>query len=237
MANAWFDVSSLSHFWIKRRFEVLRHLMVQVPLPNGRAAEIGCGNGFLQVQLEELLGAPIDGFDLNEEALRRNQANLGDLYHYNVHQRHDAFRGRYHTIFLFDVIEHIREEDEFIESVLFHLSQGGRLYINVPAFPFLWSGYDVADGHFRRYTAGMLHSLASRTGLEVLHWTYWGLPLVPLLLMRKIVLRGKVDESAVRQGFNLPNAFLNKLLLRLSRCERLPQSMCGTSLMATLKRR
>src|SRR5215831_10656964 len=125
VANAWFDVSSLSHFWVKRRVEVLRHMMVQVPMTKGRAAEIGCGNGFVQVQLEDVLGAPVDGCDLNEEALRRNKANLGDLYYYNVHQRHDAFGGGYHTIFLFDVIEHILEEDEFMESVLFHLSQAG----------------------------------------------------------------------------------------------------------------
>jgi len=77
VANAWFDVSSLSHFWVKRRVEVLRHMMVQVPMTKGRAAEIGCGNGFVQVQLEDVLGAPVDGCDLNEEALRRNKANLG----------------------------------------------------------------------------------------------------------------------------------------------------------------
>jgi len=72
MANAWFDVSSLSHFWIKRRFEVLRHMMVQVPLPNGRAAEIGCGNGLLQVQLEDLLGAPINYSCTAERRTRRD---------------------------------------------------------------------------------------------------------------------------------------------------------------------
>jgi len=71
MANAWFDVSPLSHSWIKRRFEVLRHIMVQVPMPKGRAAEIGCGNGLLQVQMEDLLGAPINCSCAAERRTRR----------------------------------------------------------------------------------------------------------------------------------------------------------------------
>ena len=237
MANSWFDVSSLSHFWMKRRCEVLRAAMSHVPISKGPVAEIGCGNGLLQLQLEDLLGNPVDGFDLNEEALKKNYVKRGNLYCYDIHQREVSFKEKYGAIFLFDVLEHIADEDKFIESVLFHLSPAGLLYMNVPAFHFLFSAYDVADGHFRRYEATMLHRIALRNQFQILHWTYWGLPLVPLLLMRKVLLAGKVGGDAVRTGFHCPNRFINALLRGLSRCERLPQKMVGTSLMAVLGRK
>jgi SAM-dependent methyltransferase len=237
MANSWFDVSSLSHFWIKRRCEVLRTAMSRAPEPTGPVGEIGCGHGLLQLQLEELLGAPVDGFDLNKEALEKNKVKRGNLYCYDIHQRDVSLKHKYGGIFLFDVLEHIMDEDKFIESVLFHLSPAGIVYMNVPAFQFLFSTYDVADGHFRRYDATMLQAIASRNQLEIIHWTYWGLPLVPLLLMRKVLLAGKTDGNAVRTGFHCPHRFINALLAGLSKCERLPQTIIGTSLMAVLRRK
>src|SRR5688500_10526880 len=129
MADSWYDISSLSHFWIRRRYDVLCSTMRCIPIPKGPVAEIGCGNGLLQVQLNNLSGIPVDGFDLNEEALTRNNAQAGNLYCYDIHQRDIRFQERYGAIFLFDVLEHIEEEDRFIESVLFHLSQEGLLYV------------------------------------------------------------------------------------------------------------
>ena len=36
-------------------------------------------------------------------------------------------------ILLFDVLEHITEEDQFLNALLFHLKPHGKLVINVPA--------------------------------------------------------------------------------------------------------
>jgi hypothetical protein len=237
MADTWFDISCLSHFWIRRRYEVLCSAMRRVPVPKGHVAEIGCGNGLLQAQLENLSRISVDGFDLNEEALKRNNVKRGNLYCYDIHQRDVCFKERYSAIFLFDVLEHIEEEDKFIDSVLFHLSKDGLLYLNVPAFNSLFSAYDVAVGHQRRYDRMMLQRVASKNGLEVLHWTYWGLPLVPLLVIRKLLLASKENENLVSTGFHYRNRLLNSLLLGLSQCEWLPQHFRGTSLMAVLKRK
>ena len=108
MSHAWFDVSSLSHFWIRRRCEVLRSAMFAASTSKGPVAEIGCGNGLLQLQLEELLETPVDGFDLNEEALRQNNVKRGNLYCYDIHQRDVSLKEQYGTVFLFDVLEHNR---------------------------------------------------------------------------------------------------------------------------------
>lgn len=58
------------------------------------------------------------------------------------------------------------------------LIPGGRLYLTVPAYRFLWSREDKHAGHFRRYTLGGLCRLLSRCGFRVEYSTYlfWALP-------------------------------------------------------------
>ena len=74
MGDAWFSIASTEHFWIRRRFEVLRALTPGFDWPALRLAEIGCGSGLLQRQLEDECGARVDGFDLNELALKGSVA-------------------------------------------------------------------------------------------------------------------------------------------------------------------
>ena len=53
MAEQWFEIASMDHFWVRRRFEVLRRLAGSL-IPSAREiAEIGCGHGLLQRQIED----------------------------------------------------------------------------------------------------------------------------------------------------------------------------------------
>src|SRR5229473_1297790 len=72
MGDWWFDVATSDHFWIRRRFEVMRRLANTILLNSRRAAEIGCGNGLLQRDIEDHYGIPVAGFELNEVALQKN---------------------------------------------------------------------------------------------------------------------------------------------------------------------
>ncbi len=236
MSDTWFDIANLSHFWIRRRFEVLRYLTKYVSIRAQQVVEVGCGSGLLQAQLEASLSVPVDGFDLNEEALRRNSGRLGTLYLYDVRKRNIAFERHYDTVFLFDVLEHVQDESEFLDAVLFHLSRNGFFFLNVPAFNVLYSRYDVAAGHVRRYNAQDLRRLAGRHGVEIVEWTYWGFALLPTLILRKMVTAGRDDEETMRWGFDVRSRLINETLMLLSRCERIPQKLAGTSLMAVMRR-
>ena len=67
-------------------------------------------------------------------------------------------------------------------------------------------------------------------------WTYWGLPLVPTLAIRKLWLLGKKDEAQIiSQGFDARNSAVNHAMAVLSRCEPMPQKLLGTSVMATFR--
>ena len=232
MGDAWFSVASPKHFWIRRRFQLLQKLAGDFPWRTSRLGEIGCGSGLVQRQVEDNFGTTMDGFDLNEYALKESVCQTSQRYCYNIHARDAAFKAIYEGMILFDVIEHLDDHQGFLESALFHVKPGGRVFINVPADAGLMSAYDKAAGHVRRYDSKMLLALAEACGLRVESWSYWGWPLRPLLSVRKWQLRNATDPDAIlRSGFTPPGAIGNAMLMLLSQFERIPQHHSGSSLM------
>jgi SAM-dependent methyltransferase len=56
------------------------------------------------------------------------------------------------SILYIDVLEHIEDDHGELEQAASHLAPGGRLIVLSPAYPFLYSPFDKAIGHYRRYT-------------------------------------------------------------------------------------
>jgi len=236
MADWWFEIATVDHFWIQRRFDVLRRLAGSLISGAGEIAEIGCGRGLLQRQVEEACGREVTGFDLNEFALKQSLARLSNIFCYDIHQQDASLRERFDLVFLFDVLEHMADEDRFLRALLFHLAPGGKLVVNVPAGDWAYSAYDDAAGHLRRYSIRSLQLAAARNHLRVAKWTYWGLPLVPTLLLRRFWLLGKRGkDNIISAGFSPRTKALNRLLSLVAKCEPIPQSLLGTSIMAVLE--
>lgn len=233
MADQWFEIASTDHFWVQRRFSVLQKLAAQwLPTTKDRG-EIGCGHGLLQRQIEDAYGLPVTGFDLNDFALKQNVSRISRVCCYDIFQRDAALHSRFDVIFLFDVLEHISDQDAFLQALLFHLAPHGRVVINVPAGQWAFSGYDRAAGHVRRYSHETLREVAHRNHLRPLAWSYWGLPLLPILAVRKLWLFGKTDQQdIIRTGFDSRSSVTNAALAMLSRAEPIPHHLLGSSLMA-----
>lgn len=237
MAQDWFEIAPLDHFWVQRRFAVLRKLAGWQISAAHELAEVGCGHGLLQRQVEDAYGKEVWGFDLNEHALKQNVSRRSKVCCYDIFQRDAALREKFDVIFLFDVLEHIPEESAFLQAILFHLAPEGSLVINVPAGQWLFSAYDEVNGHIRRYSIEKLRKSAGANNLALKAWTYWGLPFVPALFLRKFWLMGKRSEKEITAaGFDSRSDSMNKLMGWLSQLEWLPQRFLGTSLMAVLER-
>lgn len=119
-------------------------------------------NGLLQRDIEDHYGKVVAGFELNQTALEKNVSRISPLYCYDIHQRNPEFRAHFDLLFLFDVLEHIEDESGFLQSIKFHLAESGTLLINVPAHQSLYSDYDRAAGHVRRYAAKQLSDIGKR---------------------------------------------------------------------------
>jgi SAM-dependent methyltransferase len=64
--------------------------------------------------------------------------------------------GRYDTILYIDVLEHIEDDQGELEHAATLLKEDGHLVVLAPAHQSLYSEFDRAIGHFRRYDAGSL---------------------------------------------------------------------------------
>ena len=63
------------------------------------------------------------------------------------------------TILYIDVLEHIKDDKSELELALVHLERDGKLIVLSPAHNWLFSRFDEAIGHFRRYDKQMLRKL------------------------------------------------------------------------------
>jgi len=238
MSEWYFHIANLDHFWVRRRFDVMRHMADHVLRNARRAAEIGCGNGVVQRNLEDSYGLEVAGFDLIDGALQKSVSRVSPLYCYNIHQRHEEFRAHFDLLVMFDVLEHIEDESAFLESVRFHMADSGTLLINVPAHQSLFSEYDRAAGHYRRYSMDALVQVVERSRFRVRSISYWGMPLVPVVLLRKAIgALQRSEQKTYSSGFDPGSPLVNRCLGQLARCEPLPQRICGTSVMAVLENR
>jgi SAM-dependent methyltransferase len=75
------------------------------------------------------------------------------------------------TILYVDVLEHIEDDREELERAAVRLRPGGHLLVLAPAHQWLFSPFDSAIGHFRRYTKRSLSELAP-PGLKLARLEY-----------------------------------------------------------------
>ena len=70
---------------------------------------------------------------------------------------------QFDTIIYIDVLEHIEDDRGEMARAAARLKSGGALIVLAPAHPFLFTPFDRAIGHFRRYTRASLHATAPET--------------------------------------------------------------------------
>lgn len=221
MAEEWFDYANVDHFWIRWRMDAVRKLL-KLPLEDkGEILEIGCGSGVFLKQLRELsTETELHGCDLDANALKQVEVSDSKIYLYDIHERDEDFKERFSAIFLMDVIEHIDDDQAFLDSALFHLKPGGLVCVNVPALSSLFSRYDTVAGHKRRYTSGDLAELFQKLGMVEVRTSYWGILLMPIALVRKFVLLFVAENKVIETGFKPPSKLVSDLLNMLRRLEK-----------------
>ena len=233
MADEWYEFATEDHFWMKWRFRILQSIIPK-EYSWGETLDIGCGNGVARKQIEECFNSSVSACDLNLRALSELSGGRGKLYFYNIHQREVEFREHFQTVLLLDVLEHIKEPVAFLDSVNFHLKPRGKVIINLPAFNFLYSGYDRVAGHSKRYTISLLRKELRQAGFILEDAVYWGASLVPLLIARKCIMLFCKDEQMIKYGFQPASPKINSLLLLFMKleCSIAVRPFIGTSLMA-----
>lgn len=125
--------------------------------------------------------------DINKEALSLIDANLcakkilADAR--SLPFKHDFFD----VVLSLDVFEHIKEDAKVAMEVHRVLKKGGFLIWTVPAFQMLFTNWDVALHHKRRYSKKMVRKLLSQ--FNIVKISYWNsilfLPIAATKLIKK----------------------------------------------------
>ncbi len=95
---------------------------------------------------------------------------------------------KFDTIVYIDVLEHIEDDRSELIKALSHLKQNGHLIILSPAFQFLYSPFDKAIGHYRRYNKNSLRKVIPAT-LSEKKLFYLESTGMLLLLLNKFIFR------------------------------------------------
>ncbi len=127
-----------------------------LPHIHGDVLEVGCGIG---ANADHLINAAVKSWTFLEpdaELLGQVPDNIASpmlLGAERIAGTIAAVQGRaFDSILYIDVIEHIRDARTELEQAYRALRPGGHVVILVPAFNALFSPFDRAIGHYRRYT-------------------------------------------------------------------------------------
>ncbi len=195
--NEWcLGVEDKSFWFIHRNACILR--LLQAFTPGRYILDVGGGNGFVAATLLEA-GYEVAVLEPGKDGAR-NARDRGIQVVINSSFEEAYFRDNsLPSVGLFDVLEHIFDDQGFIKTLSDKMIPGGNLYMTVPASPYLWSREDIEAGHFRRYTSRGLAVLFQNCGLELQYCSHFFIPLVlPIFFFRVLPYR-----LHSRKGVNL----------------------------------
>jgi len=199
------------------------------PLLGDSVLEVGAGIGSNLILLNkddrDWLALEPDAHQANqiEETIKDDQGYVKTTVEAKTTQEIDANK-KFDTIIYIDVLEHIEKDKEEMECVYKLLHQGGSVVVLSPAHQFLYSPFDKAVGHFRRYNKKtMLEIVPEGAEVESLYYLdsvgciaswinskllkqsmptkgqidFWDTIIVPISVILDKLLRFKVGKTAV----------------------------------------
>jgi hypothetical protein len=127
---------------------------------------------------------PIDSLRVFLRERYGDRADAGDAATY----------GSARFVALLDVLEHQSDDREFLSALVAKMAPGSTLLLTVPALPSLWSEWDVALGHFRRYDKATLLACTDGLPVTVRETSFLFPEMVPLGMVRKRRRRSSVPD-------------------------------------------
>jgi hypothetical protein len=212
-----------SSFWFEHRNRCILEAVKLFP-PAGAFFDVGGGNGCVALALQQsglqvvLVEPGLSGVrNAVERGIRQVvRSTLEDA---------GVLPGTLPAVGLFDVIEHIEDASGFLNSTNRLMTSGGRIYVTVPAYQWLWSGEDVLAGHWRRYSLQAIVDLLRNCGfaLDFATYIFSFLPL-PIFFVRALPYRlgfgsRAMTEHAVRSDHELRGRTGRRLLQVLTNWE------------------
>lgn len=160
--------------------------------------ELGCGQGAAAVRLAALYR--YTGVEPDETSYRVAASRVGDrgrVLHgddgvLDVDERFDAACA-------FEVLEHVEDDRQVLESWVARVRPGGTVVLSVPAWQSRFGPGDRRVGHYRRYDPDVLRALLQQAGLVDVRVRLYGWPLGYLLEAVRNRSAGQGEEETIEE--------------------------------------
>jgi len=206
-----------SHFWrIAKRELIIDHVaqLLSAKAKNTRCRILDIGGSCSLISRRLSRFGVVVSIEPDKETVSFARKNLkvdcrvGDLPN-NLPE----FTNQFELITLFDVLEHVEEEHESLQTIHGLLSDDGNLVLTVPAYQWLWSDHDVALHHKRRYTTKRLRTALEKAGFEIQTMTYYTTLLFPIAAVVRLLnkIKPKPYDHQPEYKVKVPNPIINFL--------------------------
>jgi len=206
-----------SSFWFIHRNKCIQAIIKKFPTVDF-LLDVGGGNGFVS---KGLLDAGVCEVALMEPGIDGilNAKNRGVKHLLNSTLQDAKLKlNSLPAVGLFDVLEHIKYDQKFLNDLSGLIAPGGYIFITVPTFSFLWSKDDVRAGHFRRYKMSELKNLLEQSNFELCFASYFFtfliIPIFFLKTLPSLFLKKKLNADSINNDHvpSIGRSFIDLIL-------------------------
>lgn len=220
-----------SHWWFKARREILADQIKRLGLDkNADLLEIGCGPGGNIEMLKEF--GNVSAIELDDFAREYATGLTGVKVVRDQLPTLASISQQFDLVCMFDVLEHVEEDDESLAALKKALKPEGTLLLTVPAYQWLFGRHDEILHHRRRYSRAQLEKKLLAAGYRIRSGSYFNSLLFPVVAVTRLIELVLKPESAV--GSKMPGRLLNAIFYRIFKLElwilRLTTLAFGTSI-------
>ena len=170
----------------------IEDLIRATPGSTGRVLDVGAGTGEFSRRLRNG-GAQVTCVE-PDPALRALLIESGFVAHGSIEDAIAPFE----LIILVNVLEHIESDVEVLRELRSRLTPNGRIFVFVPSLQVLYSRFDRAIGHHRRYSRAALRGALEHAGFVVDSLRSFDSIGIPTALVFRLTRQAQPSLRAVR---------------------------------------
>lgn len=209
-----------ANFWCQSRNN-LKMWALEKYVPNFQSfLEVGCGTGYVLSGISKkfpnsiLLGSEIFVAGLGFAAARLPSVKFIQMDAKNI-----PFDNEFDVMGAFDVLEHIKEDEEVLTQMCKALKPKGWIFITVPQHAWLWSSTDEYAQHERRYAASDLRRKVEAAGFSIIRSTSFITTLLPAMMIARFRQKKILDKEFDATAELKISPWLNTFFLRILSAE------------------
>jgi len=221
-SNYFFELARLeeANFWFRSRNQLIMWA-IENYCPNFQSLlEIGCGTGYvLSGVSKNFPRSTLYGSEIFIAGLRFAAERLPSAKFMQMDARNIPFENEFDVIGAFDVLEHIKEDEEVLMQMRAALKPDGLMLLTVPQHAWLWSPIDEYAFHVRRYAAAGLHKKIEAAGFRVIRSTSFVTTLLPAMMISRFLQKKVSDKQFDATAELRISPWLNSLFSQFLRTE------------------